>query len=228
MLSREFLTERGYCCGHGCLMCPYIPKHIKGNKVMEKNILIVSALEVETQGQLDDWDVIYTGVGKVNATFKLTQKFGKFGSHIPYDLVINYGTAGSRKIKKKTLVDCTKFVQRDMDVTGLGFMRGETPFEKEPPLILETKSDFNPIGRNATCGTGDCFVEDKSQYYGEVVDMEAYALAKVCYNYDVPFISFKYITDGADEQAHEDWEANLADGIVEFKKKVLDKLKNNS
>ena len=24
---------------------------------------------------------------------------------------------GSRKIKKKTLVDCTKFVQRDMDVT---------------------------------------------------------------------------------------------------------------
>jgi len=224
MLSREFLTERGYCCGHGCLMCPYIPKHIKGNKVMEKNILIVSALEVETQGQLDDWDVIYTGVGKVNATFKLTQKFGKFGSHIPYDLVINYGTAGSRKIKKKTLVDCTKFVQRDMDVTGLGFMRGETPFEKEPPLILETKSDFNPIGRNATCGTGDCFVEDKSQYYGEVVDMEAYALAKVCYNYDVPFISFKYITDGADEQAHEDWEANLADGIVEFQKKVLDLL----
>ena len=31
-------------------------------------------------------------------------------------------------------------------------------------------------------------------------------------------ISFKYITDGADEQAHEDWEVNLADGIKEFKK----------
>ena len=227
MLSREFLSERGYCCGHGCLMCPYIPKHIKGNKVMEKNILIVSALEVETQGKLDDWDVIYTGVGKINATMTLVDRLTDY-NYVKPDLVINYGTAGSRKIKKKTLVDCTKFVQRDMDVTGLGFMRGETPFEKEPPLILETKSDFNPIGRNATCGTGDCFVEDKSQYYGEVVDMEAYALAKVCYNYDIPFISFKYITDGADEQAHEDWEANLADGIVEFKKKVLDKLENNS
>ena len=189
-----------------------------------ENILIVCALEVETQSQLEDYDVLYTGVGKVNATFKLTQKFGKFGSNVPYDLVINYGTAGSRKIKKKTLVDCTKFVQRDMDVTGLGFMRGETPFEKEPPLMLETKSDFNPIGRNATCGTGDCFVEDKSQYYGEVVDMEAYALAKVCYHYDIPFISFKYITDGADEQAHEDWEANLASGILEFKEKVLQKI----
>ena len=187
----------------------------------KKKTLIVCALEVETQGELDNYDVLYTGVGKVNAAIRLQQRFGKYGSHIPYDKVINYGTAGSRKIKKKTLVDCTKFVQRDMDVTGLGFLRGETPFEKEPPLMLESKSDFNPIGRNATCGTGDCFVEDKSQYYGEVVDMEAYALAKVCYNYDIPFISFKYITDGADEQAHEDWEANLADGIQEFKSQVL-------
>ena len=224
MLSREFLSERGYCCGHGCLMCPYIPKHIEGNTVMKKNILIVSALEIETQGKLDDWDVIYTGVGKVNATMTLVDRLTDY-NYVKPDLVINYGTAGSRKIKKKTLVDCTKFVQRDMDVTGLGFLRGETPFEQDPPVIIQPQNiDFNPIGRNATCGTGDCFVEDKSQYYGEVVDMEAYALAKVCYNYDVPFISFKYITDGADEQAHEDWEANLADGIVEFKKKVLDKL----
>ena len=189
------------------------------------NILIVSALEVETQGKLKDYNVLYTGVGKVNATYELTKHFGKHGSHIPYSLIINYGTAGSRKIKRKTLVDCTKFVQRDMDVTGLGFMRAETPFEQDPPVIIQQQNiEFNPIGRNATCGTGDNFVEDKTNYYGEVVDMEAYALAKVCYLYDVPFISFKYITDGADEQAHEDWEANLADGIVEFKKKVLDKL----
>ena len=217
MLSREFLTERGYCCGHGCLMCPYIPKHIKGNTNMKK-ILIVCALEVETQKQLEDRDVLYTGVGKVNATFELTRKLVNSN----YDLIINYGTAGSRKIKKKTLVDCTKFIQRDMDVTGLGFMKGETPFESDPPFVIQTQHQvFNPINRNATCGTGDNFAEDKSQYYGEVVDMEAYGLAKVCYNYDIPFISFKYITDGADEQAHEDWEANLADGIEIFKEKVL-------
>ena len=192
----------------------------------KEDILIVCALEIETQGQLEDYDVLYTGVGKVNATLKLTRKFGKFGSYIPYDLVINYGTAGSRKIKKKQLVDCTKFIQRDMDVTGLGFMRGETPFEQDPPFVIQQQNvEFNPIGRNATCGTGDNFAEDKTQYYGEVVDMEAYALAKVCYTYDVPFISFKYITDGADEQAHEDWEKNLADGIVEFKKQILEELK---
>ena len=194
-------------------------------KELDKKILIVCALEIETQNELNDYDVIYTGVGKVNATYELTTHFGKYGSYIPYSLVINYGTAGSRKIKKKTLVDCTKFIQRDMDVTGLGFMKGETPFEQDPPVVIQPQNiDFNPIGRNATCGSGDNFVEDKTNYYGEVVDMEAYALAKVCYLRDVPFISFKYITDGADERAHEDWESNLADGIKVFKKEVLEKL----
>ena len=191
------------------------------------DILIVSALEIETQGQLEDYRVLYTGVGKVNATLELTKVLQR--AHLHYlppmpKLVINYGTAGSRKIKKGQLVDCTKFIQRDMDVTGLGFMKGETPFESDPPLIIESTSEFNPIGRKASCGSGDSFVEDRTNYYGEVVDMEAYALAKVCYHYDISFISFKYITDGADEQSHEDWEKNLADGIVEFKEQVLEEL----
>tara|TARA_A100001388_G_C28761100_1_gene497842 strand:- start:1173 stop:1781 length:609 start_codon:yes stop_codon:yes gene_type:complete len=195
------------------------------SKQLEKKFLLVCALEVETQGQLDDYDVLYTGVGKVNATLKLTQKFGKYGSYIPYDLVINYGTAGSRKYRKGELVDCTKFIQRDMDVTGLGFQRGETPFEKQPPLVIETESLFNPIGKNATCGSGDSFVEDRSQYYGEVVDMEAYALSKVCYHYQIPFISFKYISDGADDNANDDWDENVSKGIEVFKEKVLEGLK---
>ena len=199
-----------------------------------KDILIVCALEIETQEELNDfepfsddpvWEVLYTGVGKVNATGQLTERLHR--SHLHYlpempKLVINYGTAGSRKIKKGQLVDCTKFVQRDMDVTGLGFMRGQTPFEDNIPIILDYDHvEFNPIGRKASCGSGDSFVEDRTNYYGEVVDMEAYALAKVCYHYDINFISFKYITDGADEQSHEDWEKNLIDGIKEFKEQIL-------
>ncbi len=192
------------------------------------DILIVCALEVETQNQLQDWNVMYTGVGKVNATYHMTKGIVDGVTHGKRPrLVINYGTAGSRKIKKKTLVDCTRFIQRDMDVTGLGFMKGETPFEKDIPIVIESNCSFNPKGRNATCGTGDNFAEDKSQYYGEVVDMEAYALSKVCHHFDTQFISFKYITDGADEQAHEDWENNLANGIVEFKNQILSKLEIN-
>ena len=163
----------------------------------KKDILIVSALEVETQGQLEDYRVLYTGVGKVNATLELTKVLLR--AHLHYlppmpKLVINYGTAGSRELPIGELVDCTKFIQRDMNVTGLGFMKGQTPFEKEVPIILDYDHvKFNPIGKKLRCGTGDNFVQDSMGSYSDVYDMEAYALAKVCFVYNVDFISFKYI-----------------------------------
>ena len=199
-------------------------------KELDKKTLIVCALPIETQGQLEDYDVLYTGVGKVNATLALTRKFGKFGSYIPYDLVINYGTAGSRhwRYNKGDLVDCTRFIQRDMDVSGLGFKIGQTPFEEDIPIILQSELDsykFNILeyGKNALCSSGDSFVDGDEQF-GNIVDMEAYALAKVCHIYNIPFISFKYITDDADGDAGDDWEKNVGKGIVKFKEKVLDKL----
>ena len=199
----------------------------------KEDILIVCALEQEVNGELDDYlpdprQIIYTGVGKVNATGQLTERL--HSSHLHYlpempKLVINYGTAGSRDLPIGELVDCTKFTQRDMDVTGMGFLKGQTPFEKEVPMILDYDHvQFNPIGKKLRCGTGDNFVQTDEDTYSDVYDMEAYALAKVCYHYDIPFISFKYITDGADEQSHEDWEKNLANGIVEFKERILEKI----
>jgi len=194
----------------------------------KKDILIVSALEVETQGQLEDYRVLYTGVGKVNATLELTKVLQK--AHLHYlppmpKLVINYGTAGSRELPIGELVDCTKFTQRDMNVTSLGFMQGQTPFENNAPIVLDYDHvEFNPIGKKMRCGSGDNFVQDNKEIYSDVFDMEAYALAKVCYHYDVPFISFKYITDGADEHSPGDWKDNCSDGISEFKERILDKL----
>ena len=44
MLSKEFLIERGYCCGHGCLMCPYEPKHTEGNTTLRKQVGIVTGV----------------------------------------------------------------------------------------------------------------------------------------------------------------------------------------
>ena len=206
----------------------------------KKDILVVCALERETLGQLDDYfedkrQVFYTGVGKVNATLKLTQRL--HASHLHYmpkmpELVINYGTAGSRKSPIGELVDCTKFIQRDMDVTGLGFMKHQTPYESPNDMVIRYMSEpssplFNPIGKNYTCGTGDSFVEyiRKGDSNIDVFDMEAYALAKVCHHYDVPFISFKYITDNANEYSPKDWEDNLSEGITEFMEKILRKIK---
>ena len=203
-----------------------------------EDILIVCALEQETQEELNDWlpftddpvwNVLYTGVGKVNATRKLTERFCSYQS-IPavrrnHDLVINYGTAGSRELPIGELVDCTKFIQRDMNAIQFGFMKGQTPFENDVPIALDYDHvEFNPIGKKLRCGTGDNFVQTDEDTYSDVYDMEAYALAKVCFGYKVDFISFKYITDNANEHSAGDWEQNCSDGIVEFKEKVLEKI----
>ncbi len=31
IMTSKYLSERGYCCGSGCLNCPYFPQHTKGN-----------------------------------------------------------------------------------------------------------------------------------------------------------------------------------------------------
>ena len=61
MLSQEFLIQRGYCCGHGCLMCPYEPKHIKDNTIMaEQWTGKGSDSRVENKQQYDDnYDKIF-------------------------------------------------------------------------------------------------------------------------------------------------------------------------
>lgn len=184
------------------------------------DVLIVCALEREAQGFCDDYQVLYTGVGKVNATYSLlkylSQKRPKF--------VINYGTAGSRDLPIGELVDCTRFVQRDMDKTGLGFERGVTAFEENIPTIIDfSRSSHNLIGSNSLCGTGDNFVQEIGLEMDdiEVFDMEAYALAKVCYLENIPFISYKFISDNADNKADKDWTANVAKGAKIFRDQVL-------
>ena len=45
MLSRLFLLKNKICCGNGCLMCPYEPKHNKGSTSINNKIL--DNLEIE-------------------------------------------------------------------------------------------------------------------------------------------------------------------------------------
>ena len=185
----------------------------------KKDILIVCALEQETNGKLDGWNIIYTGVGKVNATYELTAElfFQRKIAHLP-KLIINFGTAGSRDIPIHTLVDCTQFVQRDMDATGLGFIKCETPFEDK--IAMNFSYVNNSIGKGYICGSGDSFVEstDNETKLIDVFDMESYALAKVCYKVGIDFVSFKYITDNVNEKSADDWKENCSKGITEFKK----------
>lgn len=175
-----------------------------------QKILVVFAMPEEEQGLFHPHGapVLFTGLGKVNATYRLTHELQeriKRGNETRY--VINFGTAGSSVYKTHDLVECVSFVQRDMDVSALGFSPGETPFESSAPMIRFSRCLVDlPSG---ICGTGDSFEISKPKVECDVLDMEAFALAKVCAFQGLPFASFKYITDGADHNAHNDWRQNL-------------------
>ena len=175
-------------------------------------IVVLCALPEETQGLVEEYvPTFYTGVGKVNATMTAMRCIIDYNP----DLIINFGTAGSDKIKKGTLVDCTNFIQRDMHIKELGFSLGVTPFEDKDTSLLSFSSE-NPINKRLTCGTGDTFVSDMSNTPYDVVDMESYAIAKCCHECDVDFVSFKYITDGANDDAANDWNENCKNGATAF------------
>ncbi|MEZ0392624.1 MAG: 5'-nucleosidase [Pseudobdellovibrionaceae bacterium] len=160
---------------------------------------------METQGLFSALNipVNYCGIGKINATFKTAEVILKTGCRH----ILNLGTAGSHRFPTHSTVECQSFIQRDMDLSPLGFPLGETPMDEIQGRI-EVPTFFSNLPK-AVCGTGDRFEVGPPQLDCDVVEMEAYAIAKVCRKLGVGLTSVKYITDGSDDQAHQDWFENL-------------------
>ncbi|MEM7270492.1 MAG: 5'-methylthioadenosine nucleosidase [Pseudomonadota bacterium] len=167
--------------------------------------LIFVALEDEFPARLaPNLTVVYTGVGKVNASLTAAAALAK---HKP-SLAINFGSAGAVTPGISGLVECGAAVQRDMDLRPLGCQLGETYGDPPPHDIRWTDG---PI-----VGTGDSFAAETPELPCDLVDMEAYALAKACARANVPFRCLKFVSDSANEEAAGDWEANKARGAQMF------------
>ena len=168
--------------------------------------LIVFALEMESCGLFDKHRLIHSGVGKTQASYALTKAISvKRPSR-----VINLGSAGSAVHPAGTLVCCTGFVQRDMDVSPLGIEKYATPF-LDCAVVLKNGQKV-PDLPPAICGTGDSFEIAHSGEIYDVVDMEAWSLAYICHKEGIPFTCLKFISDGADGKAADDWKKALDDG----------------
>jgi adenosylhomocysteine nucleosidase len=173
-------------------------------------LLVVMALAAESAGVFENArvPVLYCGVGKVNAAIVLMRELRRYAhASEPPPLVLNFGSAGSRVHATGALLACHEFVQRDMDVTGLGFALGVTPYDDMPARLR-----FEPLFTHlppALCGSGDSFATNACAVECDVVDMEAYALAKTCRLEQAPFACAKYVTDGADHAAADHWRDNV-------------------
>lgn len=173
---------------------------------MTEKILVLTAIDDELVKARapDGVEVIYTGVGKINAASATTLAL----LVLRPKLVINYGTAGKINEKLRDLVEVSDVVQRDMMAMPLA-PRGRTPFSPELDKLTSGHG-------SVTCGTGDSFVTTTDPWLVEnaidIVDMELFAIAQVCQRHTIPWRAFKFITDDANDFAHEHWTANVADG----------------
>lgn len=180
---------------------------------MPCNALTVFALESESQGQFEN--ILYCGVGKINATYRLTRYLIGCKPEVRPRLIVNLGSAGSAYFPVGTVVNCTQFIQRDFDVTALGFNAYVTPFEDSGAMLRNgLRYASYPEG---ICGCGDSFDTSNSSQPWNVVDMESYALAKVCQLEDISFACFKYITDGANTDAAASWSERLTETAAKLK-----------
>jgi adenosylhomocysteine nucleosidase len=171
-----------------------------------KDIVLV-AIREEAPDLAYMMNLFYTGVGKVNAAMVASEVIAKYRPQ----RIINFGTAGGITVLPG-FYQCTQFVQRDMTCTALGCVPGQTPFETD--VYLGNSSGL-------TCSTGDNFVMNpKLEIPADIVDMEAYAIAKACAKYRVEFVCWKYISDQANQTAHNDWQQQVAQGQSHYISKL--------
>jgi adenosylhomocysteine nucleosidase len=181
-------------------------------ELVSESTLFVFALDSEAAEEFHHVNKLIVGVGKINAAYELTKAI----NHHKPNLIVNLGSAGSNSFKRSEVVCCTKFLQRDMDVRGLGFQQYQIPFSDIPPVLnYGIKIKELPEG---ICGSGDSFETNHSSPDYNVVDMEAYSFAFVAMKEQIPFLCLKYISDGADGLAAEDWNVQVHNAAMAFKK----------
>ncbi len=187
---------------------------------MHHSYVIITALE----GELDpskiseDIPIVYSGVGKVNATIATLEAIQKFKPKT----IINFGTVGKINPELHGLLRIKKVLQRDMQTEPLA-PRGTTPFCKKPSEYFSEAGIY-------TCGTGDSFVTSQDdwliQQQVDVVDMELFAIAAVANHHQIPWLSFKYITDDANEDSGDHWQEKMNAGEQLFLKELEKSTKN--
>ena len=173
---------------------------------MTGKILVLTAIddELDKARAPDGVEVIYTGVGKINAASAATLAL----LVLRPSLVVNYGTAGRINESLSGLLEVSDVIQRDMMAMPLA-QRGRVPYSPELDRLSSGQT-------GVVCGTGDSFVTTADPWLIEnkvdIVDMELFAIAQVCQRHSLPWRACKFITDDANDLAHQDWVANVKDG----------------
>ena len=155
------------------------------------------------------------GIGKVNAAAGAVELISRFQP----DCIVSTGVAGGIDscLKVMDVVASSHIVYHDVwcgEGNEYGQVQGLPTFFTGNETLLQCANSLTPATEGMTIHnglicSGDKFITDRAELdyikgrfpEGLAVDMESGAIAQVCHLYQVPFISFRIISDtpGADE-----------------------------
>lgn len=171
-----------------------------------------------TEGMYAGHDVILlkSGIGKVNAAMSTTILLQLFSP----DVVINTGSAGGfdASLEVGAIVISDEVRHHDVDVTAFGYEMGQVPdlpaaFHSDEKLRHLAEHVVSELGQHqyatGLIATGDSFMSDPTRVeivrgyfpHMKAAEMEAAAVAQVCYQFDVPFVIIRSLSDIAGKES---------------------------
>ena len=210
------------------------------NKMKNVKKEVIAGCEYNA-GTLEDKEVILlkSGIGKVNAAMSTTILLEKFKP----ELIINTGSAGGYdpSLQVGDVVISTEVVHHDVDVTVFGYKYGQVPqmpasFEADKKLIETAEAAAASLvvmsSGKGMIATGDSFMNDPERVefvrkqFPELVavEMEAAAIAQVAYQFGVPFVVLRALSDIAGQESNISFDKFLETAAVNSSELVLQML----
>ena len=168
-------------------------------------------------GKLNHKEGVLTqsGIGKVNASISTTLLIEKFNPEV----VINTGSAGAldQTLSIGDILVSNHVLYHDANATAFGYEYGQIPqmpktYTTDPTLLKKTMHVLEQQQLNGKVGmivSGDSFIGSSEQRQkikqqfpeAMAVEMEATAIAQTCYQFKVPFIVIRAVSDLANGKA---------------------------
>ncbi|GEQ05284.1 5'-methylthioadenosine/S-adenosylhomocysteine nucleosidase [Staphylococcus gallinarum] len=182
------------------------------------------------KGQLEGKDIVLTqsGIGKVNVAISTTLLIEQFKP----DLIINTGSAGAldKALNVGDVVVSDRVMYHDADARAFGYELGQIPqmpasFDSDSNLLQKATEAIKEQQLTAKIGlivSGDSFIgtfEQRATIKENFKDalaaeMEATAIAQTCYQFNLPFIITRAISDLADGDAGITFDAFLEKAAI--------------
>jgi len=176
------------------------------------------------------------GIGKVNAAIGTVEMINEYHP----DCIISSGVAGgaTTMVPRLHVVASTEVAYHDVycfSDNAYGQIQGMPARFKADERLVKIASQIENV-HPGLIASGDWFVDTKGKA-GEIldhfpeslaIDMESGAIAQTCHGYDVPFISFRIISDipldsEKGEQYFDFWD-RIAQGSFAVQKEFLNKI----